>query len=191
MASRLNDCQRSELMAQASAFYLSGLTIAETADATGLSDSACRRLLIDSGTTIRSRKVALALAVSNGRWQGSAGHGSPHSAEAKQKISLARRKWAESNAVGKSIKPNGYVEITRGPDKNKTEHRVIAARLMGRPLLRSEHVHHIDGNRSNNAPSNLLVLSHGEHSRLHRLQEHQARVDLAARMNQMNNRRSL
>ncbi|GAA5449232.1 HNH endonuclease [Deinococcus depolymerans] len=37
-------------------------------------------------------------------------------------------------------------------------HRVVAETLLGRPLLASEVVHHRDGDRTNNAPSNLIVL---------------------------------
>jgi hypothetical protein len=48
------------------------------------------------------------------------------------------------------------------------EHRVVAEQMLNRPLRKGEVVHHIDGNKRNNAPENLLVLSsQAEHARLH------------------------
>ena len=47
------------------------------------------------------------------------------------------------------------------------EHRLVAAQKLGRLLLPSEVVHHIDGDTTNNDPDNLAVLSHGEHARQH------------------------
>lgn len=48
------------------------------------------------------------------------------------------------------------------------EHRIIAEEKIGRPLRLGEVVHHIDGNKKNNSPDNILVLSsQAEHVRLH------------------------
>ena len=48
-------------------------------------------------------------------------------------------------------------------------HRVIAAEKLGRPLIKGEVVHHIDGDILNNHPDNLEVLaSQSEHINLHR-----------------------
>lgn len=47
------------------------------------------------------------------------------------------------------------------------EHRVIAEQMAGRNLLRNEHVHHIDGDKHNNDPSNLMILSASDHAKLH------------------------
>jgi len=48
------------------------------------------------------------------------------------------------------------------------EHRRIGEMLAGRPLIKSEIVHHEDGNKLNNDPKNLRVLaSQGDHARLH------------------------
>jgi len=37
------------------------------------------------------------------------------------------------------------------------EHRLVVARALGRDLLPSEEVHHVDGNRANNDLSNLQL----------------------------------
>ena len=48
-------------------------------------------------------------------------------------------------------------------------HRIVAAKKIGRCLLKGEVVHHIDGNKLNNSPENLQVLSsQAEHINLHR-----------------------
>lgn len=48
-------------------------------------------------------------------------------------------------------------------------HRKVVERFIGRKLLKTEQVHHIDGNKQNNDISNLCLLSScGEHSRLHK-----------------------
>lgn len=47
-------------------------------------------------------------------------------------------------------------------------HRVVAEQKIGRPLRRGEVVHHIDGNKRNNHPDNLEVMTQAEHIELHR-----------------------
>jgi hypothetical protein len=47
------------------------------------------------------------------------------------------------------------------------QHRAVAAGVLGRPLLDSEIVHHIDGDEANNDPANLQVLTRSVHRRHH------------------------
>jgi hypothetical protein len=58
-------------------------------------------------------------------------------------------------------------------DKNgirKYEHRIVMEEHLGRELLSTETVHHIDGDRLNNSLENLeLVLSHSDHMAEHHM----------------------
>lgn len=47
------------------------------------------------------------------------------------------------------------------------EHRVVAEEKLGRLLRADEVVHHIDCNKRNNHPDNLMVLTQSEHAKLH------------------------
>lgn len=54
-------------------------------------------------------------------------------------------------------------------DGRRHEHRVVAERILGRTLKSEEVVHHIDCNKHNNAPENLVVFPNQSlHSRCHK-----------------------
>lgn len=77
---------------------------------------------------------------------------------------------------GRSVASSGYVLIRVGVGHPLAdvrgyayEHRLVAERKLGRPLAKGEHVHHVDGNKRNNAPANLEVLTVAEHRAEHRV----------------------
>lgn len=49
------------------------------------------------------------------------------------------------------------------------EHRVVAEQMLGRPLRRGEVVHHIDENKHNNDPGNLMITTQRQHMLEHGL----------------------
>jgi hypothetical protein len=54
-----------------------------------------------------------------------------------------------------------------GNGKMKQEHRIVMEEYLGRELLPTEIVHHIDGNKLNNDISNLMIVSNSEHMKIH------------------------
>lgn len=76
------------------------------------------------------------------------------------------RRRSESNK--KRFPPN-YAYETGGRlyQGNRLQHRVVMENILGRSLDPSEIVHHIDHNALNNDPSNLILMTKGEHNRHH------------------------
>ncbi|MGH7849868.1 MAG: HNH endonuclease [Thermodesulfobacteriota bacterium] len=65
------------------------------------------------------------------------------------------------------IDNRGYVMVPVGPKKYKPEHRIVMEKILNRPLMTCEHVHHINRDRADNRPENLQVLMEKEHIKLH------------------------
>jgi hypothetical protein len=67
---------------------------------------------------------------------------------------------------GKTITSWGYIDIRIG-NKYVKEHRYVMEQHLGRKLDKSEHIHHINGDRTDNRLENLDLISPSLHSKKH------------------------
>ena len=86
---------------------------------------------------------------------------------------------------------NGYIKLYRpeNPMADKRgevyEHRLVMSEILGRPLETWEIIHHKDGNRANNHPSNLELHPSSEHITITRLQNRVKQLESLLSKNQI------
>lgn len=162
------------------AAYTAGKSLTEVSNEFELPISTVRYHVKKAGV-LRSRRESLRLASQQGKLGSNLrGKCRVFSPEHKEAIGAARRAWGEANATGFSVKPNGYLEHTRGPHKGRLAHVVIMEKRLRRRLLPDEQVHHIDGDKLNNDENNLALVTRSGHLRLHRFEERLAGVSRKA-----------
>ena len=146
--------------------YLSGRSAQSIADEVGVSVG-----------TIRNRLIALGV---ERRSHGAHFRGQPKSPEQRAKMSAARKAHWVGNPASDDLRlkmsnnrattrlRNGYRWIYILGRGRMSEHRYVMEQKLGRPLLDEEHVHHIDGDKLNNDPSNLELTNGTDHIGIHR-----------------------
>lgn len=151
----------------------SRLSIPQIGEQLNVSLSTIRLRLKECGL-LRSRAEAVRLARDQGRLgSGNRGKTRVFTEDWKRNLSASLCASKGKTAAGVSLKPSGYIEITRGEHKSRSEHVVVMEAHIGRRLNKDEVVHHIDRNRSNNDLSNLQLMTRSEHTRMHRIDEQQ------------------
>lgn len=83
--------------------------------------------------------------------------------------------WARPQE--KTVHAAGYLKVW-APDHPRAhggrvlEHILVMEQVMGRPLSQQEHVHHLNGDKADNRPENLVLLTPSEHQKLHAATDH-------------------
>lgn len=147
--------------------YKEGNSIPQVSSITGIPLSTVRRHLKKCGV-LRSRSEGIRKAAADGRLgSGLRGKTRVFTQEWKNNIRKSKLRLGEKTAAGITQKPSGYIEITRGANKGRSQHRVIMEAKLGRSLSPDEIVHHKDTARSNNSLDNLEVMSRSDHASHH------------------------
>lgn len=69
---------------------------------------------------------------------------------------------------GRALANTGYMRLRTNNKDYKLEHRVVMENKLGRKLLPNEVVHHIDMDKLNNHPENLMLFpNNSEHIKYH------------------------
>lgn len=74
---------------------------------------------------------------------------------------------AKASACKRGDLQRGKGSLWYVKENGRHQHRVVAERMLGRPLRKGEIVHHKDGNKKNNDPFNLEVMFQGKHMQEH------------------------
>lgn len=132
---------------QVEALYRAGSTIAEIAQRFEVSKTPIRRILRERRVPRRAAKPrqGRGAGAENPAWKG-----------------------------GRRVRTDGYVMVWT-PEGDVLEHRLVMSQVLGRALRPDEVVHHRDGDKQNNHPSNLEVMSQSDHAALHAPDMHAAR----------------
>lgn len=161
--------------AQIVADYLSGKSSTELASAWGLSGVQILRIVGKAGAT-RSASEAHTLAGARPEVRAklsmaSLGKPCPEHVKAALRGYVGPRHHSWRSGI--TISAGGYLCFTTSPANGvhagRALHVVIGEWVAGRRLRDGEVIHHKDGNKLNNAPSNLQVMTASDHARHHAL----------------------
>ena len=156
--------------------YMSGKSSSDIAEEMGASARHVRRMLKMAGVQIRTLSESKKALMQNNpkeRERVKKMHPGFLSDKARDALRIGQQPGPKNPRWkgGTTLSVLGYEAYTKsktnGRNGGRLVHRVLAEQAAGRQLRSDEHVHHIDGNKRNNAIENLVIISATEHAKIH------------------------
>jgi hypothetical protein len=97
-----------------------------------------------------------------------------YTSEQKRAIVTKNRRWLKGKDSpnwkgGREVTKDGYIRIWLSRKQKILEHRLIMEQHLGRNLTKSEVIHHINGNNSDNRLENLQLTTFAEEFKRHNI----------------------
>lgn len=151
-------------------YYAKELSARQIADLCGVSKDTILYNMRKNGIDRRERVKSVRLAYEQGRFTGGSEKGRkghPISPKTREKmVQGLRNKWKGH----KTKHGKGYLMVKDENHNQVFEHRLVMEEKIGRKLLSTEDVHHINGNKTDNRKENLhLFKSRSDHSYFHKM----------------------